>query len=316
MRAVAVGPDHALTIRTVADPVCRPHEVVLAVRATAVNRADLLQRRGLYPPPLGASPILGLEAAGEIVEVGSEVTGWTPGDRVAALLAGGGYAERVACPAGHLLPVGDLGWDEAAALPEVLATCWLNLVHEAHVGPGERVLVHAGASGVGTMAIQVARFLGARVWVSAGTEDKISHCVALGAEAGAIRGAFAAEVGAWTNGAGMDAILCPVGAAYLDANLKALAVDGRLVIIGLMGGRSAQLDLGRLLVKRLRVLGSTLRSRSDASKAALLSDIRARVWPAVLDGRIRAPIHTRLPLDEVEAAHALVARDENLGRWC
>lgn len=297
-----------------------PGHVRLRVRATAVNRADLHQRDGRYPPPPGKSAILGLEAAGEIAEVSGTLDAsspWRVGDRVCALLAGGGYADEVVVPAGHLLAIPD-GTDfaHAAALPEVLCTAWLNLWHEAALRPGERVLLHAGASGVGTAAIQLCRAFGHPCWVTAGSADKVARCVDLGARGGADRFAedFAARVPEWTDGRGMDVILDPVGGEYLDRNLRSLSVGGRLVVIGLLGGRSAELDLARLLVKRLRIVGSTLRGRSDADKTALIADLRARVWPLVARGEVVPVIDRVLPITEAEAAHRAIASDQTFGK--
>ncbi len=300
-----------------APPVLGRGEVRIAVRATAVNRADLLQAAGHYPAPPGKSPVLGLEAAGVIAEIGPDVIGWAIGDRVAALLAGGGYAEQAVAPAGHLLPLPDaMSFVEAAALPEALTTAHLNLWGEAALQPGERVLLHAGASGVGTAAIQLCRALGNPCWVTAGSPEKIAACMALGAEGGADRhdGPFEERVAAWTGGAGVDVILDPVGADYLEPNLRALATGGRLVIIGLMGGRAAPLDLGRLMVKRQRVIGSVLRSRPDAEKTAILDALRARVWPLVEAGVVRPVIDRVVPITEVAAAHAAIAANATTGK--
>ena len=317
MRAVVVRPDSSLVLDEVPSPVPGPGEVRLQVHATAVNRADLLQRRGLYPPPPGKSEILGMEAAGIIVEVGPGVTGWAPGDRVAALLAGGGYAGEVCCPAGHLLPVpADMPLEDAAVLPEVLTTAWLNLVEVGHAHPGDRVLVHAGGSGVGTTAVQLCRHLGLRAWVTAGSDEKIALCRRLGAAGGANRHRerFADYVDAWTDGRRMDVILDPVGGAYLDDNLRSLATGGRLVLIGLLGGRRATVDLGRLLVKRQQILGSTLRSRGDADKTRILDGLRAEVWPAVLRGEIVPVIDRVVPLSRADDAHAVLATNQTVGK--
>jgi len=315
VKAIVVRGDR-LDWADVSGPDLGPGQVRVRVRATAVNRADLLQRSGFYPPPPGASAILGLEAAGEVVEAGSD-TGWHPGDRVCALLAGGGYAEEVVVPAGHLLPIPDgMDFAHAAALPEVLATAWLNLWGEAALRPGERVLLHAGASGVGTAAIQLCGAFGNPCWVTAGADDKIARCVALGARGGANRKSddFAERVAEWTDGHGMDVILDPVGAAYLERNVRSLATGGRLVLIGLLSGREAPLDLGRMLVKRLRIVGSTLRARSDADKAAIIADLRARVWPLVEKGEVVPVIDRVLPITEADAAHKAIASDQTFGK--
>jgi putative PIG3 family NAD(P)H quinone oxidoreductase len=299
-------------------PPLRPGEVRVEVVASGVNRADLMQRAGAYPAPPGASPILGLEAAGVVTETGPGVVDRQPGDRVAALLPGGGYARQVVVPAAHTvrLPEG-VSFAEGAAFIEVFATAWLNLAREAGLAeraPGASVLLHAGGSGVGTAAIQVCGLLGHRVFITAGGADKVERCVALGAEAGWNRhdGPWAPSVAAWRPG-GVDAILDPVGGSYFADNLGALAPDGALVLIGLLGGRMAEIDLGRLLIKRLRVVGSTLRSRSDAAKAALIAELAARVVPA-WGPRLRPVVDRVFPVDAVEDAHRHMSG--NLGFGC
>jgi putative PIG3 family NAD(P)H quinone oxidoreductase len=291
-------------------------DVRIRVMATAVNRADLVQRSGNYPPPPGASPILGLECAGEVLEVGEGVGRVAVGDRVCALLAGGGYAEEVVVPAGQVLPIpGDLSMHEAAAIPEVFATAWLNLFMEARATLGERVLLHAGASGVGTAAIQLCQLRGNPCFVTAGASDKIERCQALGAEGGWNRhdGPFTGAVKDWAP-AGVDVILDPVGAGYLTDNLSVLGLDGRLVIIGLMGGAEATLNLGVLMVKRQRIIGSTLRARSVAAKAAVMDELKAEVWPHFESGRIRPIVEAVIPVEEAEKAHELVAGDQTFGK--
>ncbi len=293
-----------------------PGQIRIRVAAAGLNRADLIQRAGHYPPPPGASPILGLECAGVVDALGEGVSRWRIGDRVCALLSGGGYAEQVVCPAGHVLPVPDtLTMAQAAALPEVLATAWLNLVREAGLKPGESVLLHAGASGVGTAAIQIARLRGARSFVTAGSAHKIARCVALGASAGHCRhdGDFVAAVQAWAPG-GVDVILDPVGASYLPDNQRVLGVDGRLVLIGLLGGRMGQVDLGRMLVKRQRLIGSTLRARSDADKADIIAGLASEVWPAVIAGEVVPVIDTTMPVAEAGEAHRLLSSNSTTGK--
>lgn len=299
------------------DPALPPGHVRLRARATAVNRADLLQAAGAYPPPPGKSPILGLEVAGEVLESAPDVDGWTAGDRVCALLAAGGYAEQVVVPAGHLLRVPDrLSLEQAAALPEVLTTAWLNLWREAALQPGERVLLHAGASGVGTAAIQLCRVRGNPCFVTAGSDAKIATCTALGAEGGANRHDtdFEAAVREWTGGRGVDVILDPVGGDYLERNLRCLATGGRLVLIGLLGGRSAPLDLGRVLVKRLRIVGSVLRARPDDEKTRILDDLRAHAWPLVASGEVVPIVDRVLPISRAGAAHAAIASNQTVGK--
>lgn len=316
MKAIEIR-DEGLDWTEVPDPRPGPGEILIRNHATAVNRADLVQRSGNYPPPPGASPILGLECAGVVEATGEGVRRHQPGDRVCALLAGGGYAERVVCSAGQALPVPD-GVDlvDAAALPEVFATAYLNLYMEAQARVGERFLVHAGASGVGTAGIQMAKAFGNPVWVTSGSDDKIERCMALGAEGGHNRrgGSFRERIPVWTDDAGMDVILDPVGGAYLGDNLRSLAVDGRLVIIGLMGGAKAELEIGLAMVKRLRIIGSTLRARPVAAKAAVMDELERRVWPRIASGEIRPVIEERIPLPEAERAHQLIAGDATFGK--
>lgn len=317
MKALVIHADKSLHWEDVPTPTPGPDDVAIRVHATAINRADLMQRAGLYPPPPGASPILGLECAGEISAVGANVSQWQPGDRVCALLAGGGYAETVVCPARHVLPIpADFTFEQAAALPEVFATAFLNIYLEAHTQPGQKVLLHAGASGVGTAAIQLCKALGNPAFVTVGDRHKLDTCLQLGASAGHLRtdGEFESAVKAWAGGEGVHTILDPVGGHYFEQNIRLLASDGHLVIIGLMGGRSAPLDIGRLLVKRIRVVGSTLRSRSDASKADLITRLRTEIWPGFSDGRFRPIIHAIYPITQAEQAMAEVASNGTIGK--
>ncbi|MEQ9004546.1 MAG: NAD(P)H-quinone oxidoreductase, partial [Pseudomonadales bacterium] len=315
MKAIRIDGDK-LVWTDAADPALSPGSVRIAVRATAINRADLVQRSGNYPPPPGASDIMGLECAGEVLEVGDGVTRVKPGDAVCALLAGGGYAEQVVVPAGQVLKVPD-GFDavRAAAIPEVFATAYLNLYMEAALQPGERVLLHAGASGVGTAAIQLCKAFHNPCFVTAGSAAKIERCVALGADGGADRhaGGFADAVKAWSDG-GVDVILDPVGAAYLAQNLGCLKLGGRLVLIGLMGGASAEINLGLLMMKRARLIGSTLRARPISEKAAVMDQLKARVWPLLASGAIEPVIDHVLPIEQAEQAHALVAGNDTVGK--
>lgn len=316
MKAIVVD-DEALRWQEVADPRPGPGEVLIRNAASAVNRADLAQAAGAYPPPPGASPILGLECAGEVADVGDGVTGLAPGDRVCALLAGGGYAEQVVAPAGQVLPVpAGLSLVEAAALPEVFATAYLNLYREAAMAPGERAVLHAGASGVGTAGIQLCRAFGNPVFVTAGGPEKIARCVELGAAGGHDRhdGSFVEAVMAFSDGQGADVILDPVGASYLADNLDALAIDGRLVVIGLLGGAQAEVNLGRLMIKRQRIIGSTLRARSVEAKGAIMAALREHVWPRIERGEIRPIIETEIPLAEAGRAHELLAGNETVGK--
>ena len=276
-----------------------------------------MQRRGGYPAPPGASPILGLECAGEVAGVGDGVTRYALGDRVCALLAGGGYAQYVAVPAGQALRMPEgLTYEQAAALPEVFATAYLNLYIEGALQVGERVLLHAGASGVGTAAIQLCNAFGNPCFVTVGSDDKVARCVALGATAGANRHTqpFRDRTAEWTAGQGFDVILDPVGASYLADNLRALAVDGRLVVIGLMGGMQADLELGLMMMKRARIIGSTLRSRSIAAKSRVMDALALRVWPLIATGAVQSVIDTVMPIERAADAHALVAADGTFGK--
>ncbi|MGW6915671.1 NAD(P)H-quinone oxidoreductase [Kitasatospora sp. NPDC054939] len=310
------GPE-ALVWAEVDDPVPGEGEVLVEVAATAVNRADLLQRQGFYNPPPGASPYPGLECAGRIAAVGAGVAGWAVGDEVCALLSGGGYAQRVAVPVGQLLPVPEgLRVEEAAALPEVAATVWSNVFMVAHLRPGETVLVHGGASGIGTMAIQLAKAVGARVAVTAGSPEKLARCAELGADITIdYRQQDFVEV-LWeaTGGAGADVVLDIMGAKYLQRNVDALAVNGRLVIIGLQGGVKGELDLNTLLRKRGAVVATNLRGRPTSEKAAIVAAVREHVWPLVEAGVVKPVVHTVLPLTEAAAAHRLLEAGEHVGK--
>ena len=293
-------------------------EVLVKVTAAGVNRADLLQAAGLYPPPPGASELLGMEVSGVIETVGDDVADWAPGDEVCALLAGGGYAEQVAVPAGQLLPIpAGVGLRDAAALPEVACTVYANIVMYGRIAPGDTLLVHGGASGIGTMAIQVGRALGATVACTAGSASKLARCRELGAEltVNYREQDFAQAVLDFTGGRGADIILDIVGAAYLEPNVTALATGGRLVVIGMQGGGlKGELDLGQLTRKRATVHGSTLRSRPLADKAAVVSAVRDGLWPLIGSGHVRPVIETILPLEEAPAAHRLMDGDAHVGK--
>lgn len=320
MRAVtqsAPGGPETLTASDLPDPEPGPGEVVLDVAATAVNRADLLQRQGFYPPPPGASDIIGLECSGTIAALGPDVTGWAVGDEVCALLAGGGYASRVAVPAGQLMPL-PAGIDlvTAAALPEVACTVWSNVFMVAALRPGEVFLVHGGGGGIGTFAIQLAAASGARVFTTAGSEEKLARCRELGAE-GAINYReqdFVEEVRAATDGHGADVILDNMGAKYLPRNVDLLADEGRLVIIGMQGGVNGELNINTLLRKRGAVIATALRSRPLEGKAKICASVVEHVWPLVADGTIEPVVSAVLPLDEVAEAHRLVEDGESVGK--
>lgn len=319
MKAICVGNDeyNSLYVGDVPTPEPQPTQVLIRTRATAVNRADLLQRRGFYPPPPGESEVLGLEAAGEVTEVGAAVSGWRAGDRVCCLLGGGGYAEYTRCDARMLLPIPQhMTYEEAAAIPEVFYTAFVNLFLEAGLRAGERVLIHAGASGVGTAAIQLARAEGAAVWVTVGSSEKARRCLALGAHHAIEYKSeeFADRVGRDTQGVGVDVILDCVGGAYFEGNLASLAARGRLVIIGAMGGTSAQINLRPLMTRRLRVVGSVLRSRTLEEKIAITDQFRRRVWPLFEEKKLRPVIDSVFSLYEAEAAHQRMTENRNFGK--
>jgi len=317
MKAITIpspgGPD-ALVLAEVDDPVAGPGEVLVEVVATAVNRADLMQRMGHYPPPPGAPPYPGLECSGTIVALGEGVAGWAIGDRVCALLAGGGYAEQVAVPAAQLLPVpAGLTLVQAAALPEVACTVWSNVFMRAALQPGELLLVHGGASGIGTMAVQLGARYGARVFTTVGSAQKATRVRELGAERAVLyRDEDFVAVLRETGGA--DVILDVMGASYLARNVAALADGGRLVVIGLQGGAKAELDLGALLAKRGSVHATALRSRSAAQKATIVQAVLAGVWPAVEAGEVRPVVDRVLPLADAGEAHRVVEASEHVGK--
>ncbi len=306
-----------MTWQEVPDVAAQAGEVVIRVAAAGVNRADLLQAAGNYPPPPGASDILGLEVSGTITELGDAVRGWTIGQRVCALLAGGGYAEYVAVPAAQLLPVPDgIGLHEAAALPEVACTVWSNLMMTAHLTPGALLLIHGGGSGIGTHAIQVARELGVRVAVTAGSAEKLALCTELGAEI-AINYRDEDFVAVVSAAGGADVIFDIMGAKYLDRNIDALAPGGRLVIIGMQGGIKAELNIAKLLAKRAGVLATALRSRpvdGPDGKGAIVAQVTENVWPMVAAGRVRPLIGAELPVQDAAKAHALLSSGDVAGK--
>jgi putative PIG3 family NAD(P)H quinone oxidoreductase len=323
MRAVTIeqpGGPEVLGWGEVPDPVCGPGEVVIDVVAAAVNRADLLQRQGHYPPPPGASEVLGLEASGIISEVGPGVTGWSVGDEVCALLSGGGYAERVAVPAGQVLPKpSGVELATAAALPEVTCTVWSNVFMLAGLREGEVFLVHGGGSGIGTMAIQLAARAGARVATTAGSAEKLAFCRELGAEilVNYRDEDFVERVMSATDGHGADVVLDIMGAKYLARNVDVLATGGRLVGIGMQGGTKAELDMGVLMRKRASIAATTLRSRpatGPGGKAEIVAAVRHDVWPDVERGVVRPIVDRRLPMSRAGEAHALVEASHHIGK--
>jgi putative PIG3 family NAD(P)H quinone oxidoreductase len=311
------GDESVLRVAEVPAPPLGPGELRLHVAASAVNRADLLQRQGLYPPPPGASSILGLECAGVVSELGEGVLDWRVGDRAMALLAGGGYAQEVVTPAGCAMRVPErLSLTEAAALPEVFLTVFLNVFQLGALPEGGVALVHGGGSGIGTAAIQLVKAAGARIVVTAGSDEKCRRCLELGADLAVSyrTGDFAREARAFTGGRGVDVVLDSIGAPYLAANLASLAVGGRLVVIGLMGGSKAEIGLAELLVKRLHLIGSTLRSRSVAEKSALVSAFLKRFGLLLEQGTIRPVVDRVLPLERVADAHRAVKASEHFGK--
>jgi NADPH2:quinone reductase len=321
MRAVLMdgfGDPEVLRLGEAPRPTPGPGQVLIKVGATSVNRADLQQRSGNYPPPPGESEILGLEVAGVIAELGQGVSGWQKGDRVMTLVGGGGYAEYASAPASTLLPVPDaLDLTRAAAVTEVWITAYLNVFREAGLQPGETLLVHGGASGVGTAAIQLAKALGpSPVIVTVGSEDKAAACKALGADCAILYKAedFAQRVLEITEKRGANVILDHIGAKYLEPNLACLALYGRLVIIGLLGGAKAELNIGRLMVKRQRIIGSVLRARPVAEKAEITAAFREQVLGRFATGELSPVIHAVLPLEEARKAHELMAANANTGK--
>jgi putative PIG3 family NAD(P)H quinone oxidoreductase len=313
MHAIVIpkpGGPEVLTWQEVPDPRPGPGEVVVEVAASAVNRADLLQRQGGYNPPPGAPPYPGLECSGVITEVGSDVEGFKPGDEVCALLAGGGYAERVAVPWQQLMPVPDgVPLVEAAALPEVACTVWSNVFMLARLRRGETLLVHGGASGIGTLAIQLAKAFGSRVVVTGGSEEKLARCRELGADEG-----INYRTDDFSDKVSADVILDIIGAKYLAKNVRALNTGGRIVVIGLQGGAKGELNLGALLTKRASIHGTTLRARPVDEKGVIVRGVVDNVWPLIGAGTIRPVIDSRIPLPEAARAHEALESGEHFGK--
>jgi putative PIG3 family NAD(P)H quinone oxidoreductase len=320
MRAVIAsepGGPEVLDVTDLPDPVAGAGEVVLDLAGTAVNRADTLQRQGKYPPPRGASDVLGLECSGVVSAVGSGVDGWSVGDEACALLAGGGYAERVLVPAGQLMPV-PAGVDlvVAGSLPEVACTVWSNVFMIAGLQPDETLLVHGGSGGIGTMAIQLASALGSRVITTAGSAEKLAVCESLGADVtiNYRDQDFVEVVKEVSDGKGADVILDNMGASYLGRNIDALATEGRLVIIGMQGGVKGELNIGKLLAKRGAVIATSLRARPVEEKAAICASVVEHVWPLIADGSVRPVVHTRLPLEKAAEAHRMMESGDHIGK--
>ena len=320
MKAITLpepGGPEALVLDDVPDPMPRPGEVIVEVAAAGVNRADVMQRQGHYDPPPGSSAYPGLEVSGRIVQLGDGVDGWSIGDEVCALLTGGGYAEKVAVPTGQLLPVpAGISLVDAAALPEVTCTVWSNVFMTANIQPGEVLLVHGGGSGIGTMAVQLGREVGARVAVTAGSPEKLEICRELGASilVNYRTEDFESVVREATEGHGADVILDTIGAKYLAGNVGLLAVNGRLVVIGLQGGRSGEINLGAMLAKRCALVATTLRARPAAEKAAIVAAVREHVWPLIESGRVRPVVHDTYALGDAAAAHREIEASTHVGK--
>ena len=320
MHAVVIsepGDPEVLQWTEVPDPEPGPGEVVVEVAAAGVNRADLMQRQGLYPPPPGAPPYPGLECSGTVAALGDGVSGWHVGEQVCALLSGGGYAEQVAIPAGQLLPVPKGSTlIEAAALPETACTVYSNVFQIARLAAGQTLLVHGGGSGIGTIAIQLAKHAGARVAVTAGSQEKLDVCRALGADItiNYREEDFVDSLMAATDGHGADVILDIVGAAYLARNIAALAQDGRIANIGMQRGRKAELDFGALMAKRAAISSTSLRARPKDQKASIVAAVTENVWPAVEAGLIRPVIDTELPMQQAAQAHRIMADSTHTGK--
>jgi putative PIG3 family NAD(P)H quinone oxidoreductase len=320
MRAITIptpGDASALVIHEVPTPDVAANEVLVQVAASGVNRADLMQRQGFYPPPPGSSAYPGLEVSGTVSVIGADVTGWAVGDQVCALLSGGGYAEQVAVPATQLLPVPEgVSLVDAAALPEVVCTVWSNLFMTANLQVGQTVLIHGGSSGIGTMAIQLARAVGARIAVTAATSDKLEACRTLGAEVliNYREQDFVEVLAQATHGRGADVILDNIGAKYLARNVGALAVNGRLVIIGLQGGVKAELDISTLLRKCAAVIATSLRGRPLSEKAAIVAAVREHVWPLIETGEVKPVVHRAFPLAQAADAHRELEAGTSIGK--
>jgi putative PIG3 family NAD(P)H quinone oxidoreductase len=321
VRAIVIdqpGGPEALQLKEVPDPVAGPEELVIRIDAAGVNRADIMQRLGFYPPPAGAPPYPGLECGGTVAAVGQDVSAWAPGDQVCALLAGGGYAEQVVVPAVQVLPVpAGLGRTEAAALPEVACTVYANVFMQGGgLAAGQTLLVHGGASGIGTMAIQLARAFGARVACTAGSAEKLDRCLELGADLAVNYrdDDFVAAVTEFTGGHGADVILDIMGAAYLPRNIDALATGGRLVVIGLQGGSRGELDLGQLMRKRATVQSASLRARPVREKGVVVAAVREHVWPLIAAGQVRPIVDTIVPLADASSAHRRMEESGHFGK--
>ncbi|HLX04204.1 MAG TPA: NAD(P)H-quinone oxidoreductase [Candidatus Binatus sp.] len=320
MKAVVVekpGDENALKLAEVPEPSIKPDEILIRVRAAGVNRADILQRQGFYPPPPGASEIIGMEVAGEVVSVGDAVKGWKVGERAMALIPGGGYAEKAVAHYGSAMKIlATLSFDEAAGIPEVFLTVFLNFFMLAGIKRGQTGLIHGGGSGIGTASILLLKEAGVRVIVTAGSDEKCEQCRKLGADVAINykRGPFASEVKTATEGRGVDAILDSIGGAYLAGNIESLAQGGRLVLIGLMQGTRAELDLAAMLRRHLKIFGSTLRNRSFAEKAQIVAAFLEQFGAALDAGKLRPPIYKVIPAADAPTAHRMMQASEHFGK--
>lgn len=321
MKAVVItsyGGPEVLQLQEVEDPpVVGDDEVLIHVAATALNRADTVQRKGSYPAPKGASPYPGLECSGTVAAVGPSVSRWKVGDQVCALLSGGGYAEKVVVPAGQVLPIPEgVSLTEAASFPEVACTVWSTVFMMSRLSPGETFLIHGGSSGIGTFAIQIAKHLGIRVFVTAGNKEKLEACKKFGADVAINYKTedFVARIKEETGGKGVDVILDNVGASYLQKNLNSLSIDGRLFIIGFMGGAVTEVNLSSLLAKRLTIQAAGLRNRSLENKAEIVKEVEKHVWPAIAAGKVKPVVYKSLPLSEAAEGHRLMESSVHIGK--
>ncbi|XP_021295220.1 quinone oxidoreductase PIG3-like [Herrania umbratica] len=320
MKAIVIttpGGPEVLQLQQVDDPEIKDDEVLIKVEASALNRADTLQRKGAYPPPKGASPYPGLECSGTVLSVGKNVTRWKVGDQVCALLSGGGYAEKVAVPAGQVLPIPPgVSLKDSAGLPEVACTVWSTVFMMSRLSAGETFLVHGGSSGIGTFAIQIAKTKGATVFITAGSEDKLAFCKNLGADVciNYKTEDFVTRVKEETGGKGVDVILDCIGAAYLQRNLDSLNFDGTLCLIGFQSGAVTEIKLNTLLPKRLTVQGAALRPRSRENKAMVVNEVEKNVWPAIAAGKVKPIIYKSFPLSDTGEAHRLMESSEHIGK--
>ncbi|CAI9087579.1 OLC1v1021686C1 [Oldenlandia corymbosa var. corymbosa] len=320
MKAIVItspGAPEVLQLKEVEDPEIKDDQVLIKVAAAAINRADTLQRQGKYPPPKGDSEYPGLECSGTVEAVGKDVKRWKIGDEVCALIGGGGYAEKVAVPEGQVLPVPPgVSLQDAASFPEVACTVWSTIFMMSHLSSGETLLVHGGSSGIGTFAIQIAKYYGARVFVTAGSEEKLAACKDLGAEVGINYKSedFVSRVKAETGGKGVDVILDNIGGPYFQRNLDCLNIGGRLFIIGFMGGTQTQVNLSALLARRLTVQAAGLRSRTKENKAEIVSEVEKKVWPAITAGKVKPVVYKYLPLGEAAEAHKLMESSQHIGK--